>query len=129
MARPRTPLAKAAVEARDKKDPGRFKDRREPQGIPPLGRPPKWIKDTDTNKALTAWMEFAKDYPWLNDSHRTHLVIACNIYGRVIADQEVGVQALNLLRQCVGQMGGNPADATKITVADDDEDTGDGLED
>lgn len=129
MARPRTPKAKAAVTGRDQHDKGRFKDRKEPQGIPPLGMPPKWIKDTDTNKALTAWNEFAKDYPWLNDSHRTHLVIACSIYGRVIADQDVGVQALNLLRQCVGQMGGNPSDATKVTLPNDDEDDDDGLDD
>lgn len=129
MAMPRTPKAKAAVTGRDQHDKGRFKDRKEPKGIPPLGSPPKWVVDTDTNKALTAWKEFARDYPWLNDSHRTHLVIACNIYGRVIADQEVGVQALNLLRQCVGQMGGNPADATKVSVADDEEDEGDGLDD
>ena len=129
MARPRNPLGKAKIEGRDKINKGRFKDRKEPQGIPPLGKPPKWIKDTDTNKALTAWKEFAKDYPWLNDSHRTHLVIACSIYGRVIADQDVGVQALNLLRQCVGQMGGNPADATKISVQNDEDEDEDGLDD
>jgi len=129
MARPRNPLGKAKIEGRDKINAGRFKDRKEPQGIPPLGKPPKWIKDTDTNKALTAWKEFAKDYPWLNDSHRTHLVIACSIYGRVIADQDVGVQALNLLRQCVGQMGGNPADATKISVQNDEDEDEDGLDD
>ena len=129
MARPRTPKAKAAVTGRDQHDGKRFKSRKEPQGIPPLGKPPKWIKDVDCNKALTAWNEFAKDYPWLNDSHRTHLVIACNIYGRVIADQDVGVQALNLLRQCVGQMGGNPSDATKVTLPNDDEDEDDDLDD
>lgn len=129
MARPRNPLGKAKIEGRDKINAGRFKDRKEPQGIPPLGKPPKWIKDTTANKALTAWKEFARDYPWLNDSHRTHLVIACSIYGRVIADQDVGVQALNLLRQCVGQMGGNPADATKITVPNDEDQDEDGLDD
>ena len=129
MARPRNPLGKAKIEGRDKINAGRFKDRKEPQGIPPLGKPPKWIKDTEANKALTAWKEFAKDYPWLNDSHRTHLVIACSIYGRVIADQDVGVQALNLLRQCVGQMGGNPADATKISVQNDEDEDEDGLDD
>lgn len=41
---------------------------------------------------------------------------------------EVGVQALNLLRQCLGQMGATPADASKITVADDEEDDTDDLD-
>jgi hypothetical protein len=128
MARPRTPLAKAKTEARDKKDPQRFKSRAEPKGLPPLGAPPRWVRDTDGNKALTAWKELVKDLPWLNGSHRAHLTIASNIYGRVIAEQDVGVQALNLLRQCLGQMGGNPADATKVALPDDGEEKDDLLD-
>lgn len=125
MARPRVPKAKADVEARDKKDPQRFRNRKEPEGFGPIGKPPRWVKDTEGNQAATAWDEMVKDLPWLNSSHRAHLTIAATIYGRVIAGQEVGVQALNLLRQCLGQMGGNPADATKVTQPDDGEETDD----
>jgi len=128
MAKPRTPLAKAKAEGRDIVNAGRFKSRSEPKGLPPLGAPPRWVRDTTDNKAMTAWKELSKDLPWLNGSHRAHLTIASSIYGRVIAGQDVGVQALNLLRQCLGQMGGNPADATKVSVPDDDEEKDDLLD-
>ncbi|RWB65398.1 hypothetical protein [Mesorhizobium sp.] len=128
MARPRTPRAKAAVEASDKKNPQRFKGRAEPKANGPLGAPPKWIADTDTSKAKSAWQLFQKELPWLNLSHRTLVGMAANIQGRIMAGQEVGVQAMNLLRQMLGQMGATPADATKITVADDEEDEDDLLD-
>lgn len=128
MARPRTPRAKAAVEASDKKNPQRFKGRKEPKANGPLGAPPKWIADTDTSKAKSAWQLFHKELPWLNESHRMLVGMAANIQGRLMAGQEVGVQAMNLLRQMLGQMGATPADATKITVADDAEDADDLLD-
>ncbi|AZO54849.1 MULTISPECIES: hypothetical protein [unclassified Mesorhizobium] len=128
MARPRTPRAKAAVEASDKKNPQRFAARKEPKTNGPLGVPPKWIADTDTSKAKSAWQLFAKELPWLNESHRTLIGMAANIQGRIMAGQEVGVQAMNLLRQMLGQMGATPADATKISVADDEEDADDLLD-
>ncbi|MGU3494225.1 hypothetical protein ACLBXM_09300 [Xanthobacteraceae bacterium A53D] len=128
MAMPRTPLAKARTEARDKKDPQRFKGRADPTGTAPLGPPPRWVKDAGTNLARTAWDELVKDLPWLNGSHRAHLTIAASIYGRLIGGEEVGVQALNLLRQCLGQMGGNPADASKVSVPDDGEEKDDLLD-
>ncbi|RUW49795.1 hypothetical protein EOA32_21425 [Mesorhizobium sp. M1A.F.Ca.ET.072.01.1.1] len=128
MARPRTPRAKAAVEASDNKNPQRFKGRKEPKANGALGAPPKWIADTDTIKAKSAWQLFHKELPWLNESHRMLVGIAANIQGRIMAGQEGGVQAMNLLRQMLGQMGATPADATKITVADDDEETDDLLD-
>ena len=54
MARPRTPKAKAAVTGRVVKNKARFENRDEPVVESP-GAPPKWIKDTPTNKARTAW--------------------------------------------------------------------------
>lgn len=128
MARPRNPLAKAKAEGRDKMNAGRFKNRAEPKANGPLGAPPKWIADTDTIKAKSAWQLFHKELPWLNESHRMLVGMAANIQGRIMAGQEVGVQAMNLLRQMLGQMGATPADATKITVADDEEDADDLLD-
>lgn len=121
MARPRTPLAKAAVEASDKKNPQRFKARKEPKANGPLGAPPKWLVDTDTSKAKSAWLLFQKEIPWLTESHRMLVGMAANIQGRIMANQDVGVQAMNLLRQCLGQMGATPSDASKITVPEGDE--------
>jgi len=121
MARPRNPLGKAKVEGREKINAGRFKNRAEPKANGPLGAPPKWLVDTDTSKAKSAWLLFQKEIPWLTESHRMLVGMAANIQGRIMANQDVGVQAMNLLRQCLGQMGATPSDASKITVPEGDE--------
>lgn len=121
MARPRNPLGKAKIEGRDKKDPQRFKGRKDPKGNGPLGAPPKWLTDTDASKAKSAWLVFQKEIPWLTESNRMLVGMAANIQGRIMANQDVGVQAMNLLRQCLGQMGATPSDASKITVLDDED--------
>lgn len=128
MAKPRNPLGKAKVEGRDKKDPQRFKNRAEPAANGPLGVPPVWLKDSADTKAKSAWKLFAKELPWLNESHRTLVGMASTIQGRIMAGQEVGVQAMNLLRQMLGQMGATPADASKVTAPDDGEEKDDLLD-
>lgn len=121
MARPRNPLAKASAEGRTITHPTRFKGRKEPKANGPLGNPPAWIKDTADIKAKAAWNLFAKELPWLNESHRTLVGMAANIQGRIMAGQEVGVQAMNLLRQMLGQMGATPSDASKIAMPEEEE--------
>lgn len=121
MAPPRKPRAKAAVEASDKKNPQRFRDRKEPKANGPLGAPPSWIADTTDCKSKSAWLLFQKEIPWLNESHRIFVGIASRVQGLIMADQDVGVQKMNLLRQMLGQMGATPSDASKITVPDGDE--------
>lgn len=117
MARPRTPRAKAAVEASDKKNPKRFKERVEPKANGPLGAPPEWLG----GEQRLVWKTFQKEIPWLTESHRGLVEIATTIRTRLTLGEDVGVQALNLLRQCLGQMGATPSDASKITVPDGDE--------
>lgn len=121
MAKPRIPRAKAALEARDRKNPQRFKNRKEPKSIGELGDPPSWLVDTDSNKSKSAWLLFKREIPWLTESHRMLVGLAANIQGRVMANQDVGVQALNLLRQCLGSMGATPSDASKVTLPEDDD--------
>jgi hypothetical protein len=128
MARPRTPRAKAADEASDKKNPQRFKNRTDAKADGPLGNPPAWLKDTPELKAKAAWKLFEKELPWLNQSHRTLVGMAANIQGRIMAGQEVGVQAMNLLRQMLGQMGATPADASKVATGDDGDEKDDLLD-
>lgn len=118
MARPRTPKAKAEVTGRTKRDPKRFEERAEPRVSQLLGDPPEWF----TEIQVKAWDQFKKELFWLDYSHRALLEIASAIRARLMlpsADgQEVGVQALNLLRQCLGQMGATPADASKVKLPD-----------
>lgn len=124
MARPRIPRAKAAIEARDKKDPQRFKNRKEPSAPGELGDPPEWMG----GEQRLAWRTFQREIPWLNASHRGVVEIAVTIRARLMAGEECGVQALNLLRQCLGQMGATPSDASKVTLPDDDEEADDILD-
>jgi hypothetical protein len=121
VAKPRIPRAKAALEARDKKNPQRFMGRKEPKSIGELGDPPSWLVDTDSNKSKSAWLLFKREIPWLTESHRMLVGLAANIQGRIMANQDVGVQALNLLRQCLGSMGATPSDASKVTLPEDDD--------
>ncbi|MGY3588516.1 hypothetical protein ACVIGB_002525 [Bradyrhizobium sp. USDA 4341] len=116
MPRPRTPLAKASATGRILHDPKRFKARKDPPSKGPLGKPPKWIKSAPQ---IEAWNTFADELPWLNHSHRALVEIASEIRGRQITGEELSVNALNLLRLTLGQMGGTPVDASKITLTDD----------
>lgn len=125
MARPRNPLAKAEAEGRNVTHPTRFKGRKEPKAASDIGKAPKWM-NADQSKV---WSLFAKELPWLNGSHRSLLEIATTIRTRVIAGEEVGVQALNLLRQCLGQMGATPSDATKVSMPDSGEEKDDLVDD
>ncbi|MBY3263861.1 hypothetical protein HFO15_19745 [Rhizobium laguerreae] len=123
MARPRTPKAKAEITGHADKQKTKFKGRNEPTVDETLGDAPHWIKDTDTNKAREAWETLRLEIPWLNSSHRILVATASNILGRMIAGQDCGVQAMNLLRQCLGQMGATPADASKAGAKPDGEKT------
>ncbi|MEJ0015701.1 MAG: hypothetical protein WDN25_03895 [Acetobacteraceae bacterium] len=117
MPAPRTPRAKAKVAGSDVKNPQRYRARKDPAAAP-LGSPPTWMDELQGR----VWRTFAGELPWLNRSHRALLEIAVTVRTRLMAGDEVpGVQALNLLRQCLGQMGATPADATKVQVPDDGE--------
>lgn len=116
MARPRVPKAKADVSGQAAKNPQRFKSRKEPESGA-LGDPPAWMSTFQ----CAIWMQFAREMPWLNASHRALVEIAVTVRSRLVAKEDVGVQALNLLRQCLGQMGGTPADASKVTMPDAEE--------
>jgi hypothetical protein len=110
----RLPSVKAKMTGADLKNPSRFLNR----GDPPtarLGAPSAWMKEGQ----IAAWEAFQREIPWLAESDRTLLEIAVTIRARLIAGEEVGVQALNLLRQALGQMGGTPADRTRIEMPEE----------
>ena len=116
MPRNRIPRAKALIEGRDIVHPERHRNRNEPTAAP-LGKPPKWM----TPEQSAAWRTFEGEAPWLNYSHRALVEIASVMRARLAAGEEVGVQAMGLLRLCVGSMGATPADASKVSWASEDE--------
>ena len=113
MPRPRTPLIKAQTTGRTLRNPQRFKTRKEPSGLGPLGAPPKFLKLPSQKEA---WNTFSDELPWLNKSHRALVSIASDIRGRLIEGEEVGVKALNLLRMMLGSMGATPSDSSKVAM-------------
>lgn len=117
MARPRTPKAKAEITGQAYKRKTKFEGRNEPEVADDVGEPFAWL-DADAQKA---WLDIKAEVPWLNGSHRGFLAIAANIRGRMMKGGDIGVQALNLLRQCYGQMGATPADASKAGAKPDGE--------
>jgi hypothetical protein len=118
LARPRLPELKAKVSGAEIKNPQRHRNRKAPDPASPIGEPPDWMG----GEQRIVWKAFAAELPWLNGSHRAVLEIATTIRARLVSGEEVGVQALNLLRQCLGQMGATPADATKVTLPDGESD-------
>lgn len=117
MARPRTPKAKAAVTGQAAVRRKKFEGRNEPAVNTEVGPPPEWMNDNQRE----AWNIISSEIPWLNSSHRAIVEIASYIRARLMSGEEVGVPALTLLRQCLGQMGATPADASKAGARPDGE--------
>src|SRR6266849_4945928 len=118
MPHPRTPTTKAQITGRVMHDPQRYRNRTEPQVKAPLGDPPKWMNA----KQKAAWNVFRREISWLNFSHRSLVEIASFVRASVMAGEEMSVASLNLLRQCLGQMGATPSDFSKIAVPEDKND-------
>ena len=114
MPKPRSPLAKAKSLGADRINPSRYANRREAPSTA-LGAPSTWL---NADQAL-AWTSFQRELPWLCERDRALVEIATVIRSRLMNGEDVGVQALNLLRQALGQMGATPADSSKAPLPDD----------
>jgi hypothetical protein len=117
MSRPRVPKSKAICTGQVLNHPARFAKRTEPTVSMPVGPAPSWM----SRPQAKAWNQFKKELFWLNGSHRAILEIASTVRARMTAGDDVGIQKMNLLRQCLGQMGATPADASKVNIPDDEE--------
>lgn len=115
MARSRTPLAKAEISGAALKNPGRFRGRRAFQGCA-LGEP----YTTMTEEQKAAWRELEADLPWLNSAHRQILRLACIYAARLNDGEELGVSAARMYSALLSKLGATPADAAKVSCADDD---------
>jgi hypothetical protein len=76
-----------------------------------IAKPPRWM----SSQQAAIWRAFEGEAPWLNYSHRSLLEIASVARARPASGDEVGVQAMGLLRLCIGSMGLTPTDASKIS--------------
>jgi hypothetical protein len=71
---------------------------------------------------LSAWRQFVKEMPWLCESDRSILEVACVLRAELESGKGFGSGRLSLLRQVLAQMGGTPADRHRVTIWPDDGD-------
>lgn len=114
--RPRQPLGLAKVIGAVERSPGHYQGRKEPK-VDPVGEPPEEL--TDAEKQM--WAVFVSEIPWLGRSDRTVLELACRLRVRLRQDFEMGVNAMAQLRMCLSAMGATPADRSKVSVPDEEE--------
>src|SRR5262249_53876164 len=109
MPRHRTPLAKAEATGRTLINPDRFKDRKEPPNLVPLGDPPEQFDEREAE----VWDKFKVEVPWLMESDRAMVEVASKLRTKVLlgiaSDKDYGK-----LLSCLSRMGATPADRTRI---------------
>lgn len=118
MAKPRIPTKKAKVSGAALKDPGRFKDRKEPANPSPIGAPYKGM----TPAQVKVWKECAENMPWLNASHRLLLRQVSILAARMETDAELGISAMHALSAMLSKLGATPTDESKVDHPSDEED-------
>ena len=116
MGNPRIPAAKARVSGADVAHPGRHKARSEPK-VSELGEPSAFLNKS----GIKAWVAFKREMPWLGESDRALVEIASSVRGRLLSGEDVGITALSMLQAILSKMGGSPADRTKVSVPDGEE--------
>ncbi len=117
MAKNRIPAKKAEVTGAAIKNPGRFKDRKEPSGTRALGEPYKTMNEAQ----IECWREFASELPWLNSSHRVLVHMACILTARLCSGENFGIQAAQTLSAILSKLGATPVDSSKVNYAGNDE--------
>jgi hypothetical protein len=89
------------------------------RGTVPLGEPSPHL----TPMQRAAWFSFAAEIPWLAESDRSILELACHVRGRLMAGEDLNAPLLTVLRQTLSAWGATPADRSRISAAkkpDDD---------
>lgn len=115
MANNRTPLAKAQVSGAAAKNPQRFRDRKAPRSIKPLGEPPGGMGDGEKQQ----WQELAAELPWLHSGHRVMLALVCRYAARLASGQDLAPAEGQLLSSTLSKLGATPVDETKVNHGDD----------
>lgn len=122
MARPRTPLAKAALTGADQINPGRFKSRSEPEKSGrPVGKPPAYLPPM----AKKAWAVFVDELPWLTFEDRGALEIVSIMRAAIMSGLAADTPAsfFSTYRMTLSSLGATPVDRTKVyQPPTDDED-------
>ena len=120
MARPRTPIAKAALTGADKINPGRFASRSEPQASGrPLGKAPGYLPPS----ARKAWAVFADELPWLTHEDRGAVEIVSLMRAQIMDGNtaELPASFFGNYRMALSSLGATPVDRSKVYQPPQDE--------
>ena len=113
MARPRTPLAKAALTGADRHDPQRYRPRSEPKASGrALGSAPRYLPAS----ARRAWAVFADELPWLVFEDRGAVEVVSLMRGQIMDSNtaELPASFYNAYRTALSSLGATPVDRTKV---------------
>lgn len=113
MARPQTPLAKAALTGADKKDPQRYRGRTEPKKSGrALGSPPAYLPAM----AKKAWKVFADELPWLTFEDRGAVEVVALMRAQIMEGlpAETPASFFSTYRMALASLGATPVDRTKV---------------
>lgn len=116
MSRPRLPSAVAKATGAAIKDPQRFRDRKPPKS-PPLGKAPRHF----TAGQIEAWDLFADEMPWLTKGDRMVVEVAARLRDGMKVNPDFPIAGYAQLRMCLSSMGGTPADRSKVSAPDDED--------
>ena len=120
MARPRTPIAKAALTGADKINPGRFASRSEPKASGrPLGKAPGYLPPS----ARKAWAVFADELPWLTHEDRGAVEIVSLMRAKIMDGNtaELPASFFGNYRMALSSLGATPVDRSKVYQPPQDE--------
>lgn len=117
MAPPRLPVAKADVTGAAAKNPGRHANRNDPSTVP-LGKPSTFLDE----HGAAAWEGFKLELPWLMESDRAMVEVCSLIRGELMAGKDVGVTRLSMYQSTLSKLGASPADRSKISVPEEEDD-------
>ena len=99
------------------KNPQRHRDRKAHSGEP-LGAPSMWL----SVYGKRAFLAFKRELFWLKESHRLVVELGADLRGKLMDPMEVlGLPGRQELRRILAQLGATPADESKVTLPDEEE--------
>ena len=75
MSRRKLPSSVARVTGAAEKNPARYRTASKTRVVRDVGDPPEWLTEAE----IAAWHEFSEELPWLTESDRTILSLACRL--------------------------------------------------
>ena len=116
MAKPRLPSAVADATGAAARNPKRFANRK-PIKSAPLGKAPRHF----TVGQIEAWDLFADEMPWLTKGDRMVVEVAARLRDGMKVNPDFPIAGYAQLRMCLSSMGGTPADRSKVSAPDDED--------